>query len=143
MHDIRDVEAYGRRLIQRSRVPELNYHEYEELLSWIIAKAWELTDKYDAGKGSFSNFCGVRIRVADWERERNGRTKWQFADRTYERPRPQFVPLDDRPEQADPSAEMDGSTHRLAAELRLYGAGDSAKPGRDEGLGTESDRVAA
>jgi len=96
LHDVDDVERFCRQLINRQRRGGYGGHDYEELLAWLIEAAWLLSERYDPSRGAtFATFARGSLRVANWEREHFGRTVWKFKDRTYIRPRPTFVPLDD------------------------------------------------
>jgi hypothetical protein len=64
----------------------------------------------DKGFGCFATLT-LRRRLVDWQRSKFGRTKWQFKDRVYERPRVELVPFDDsarrRLEQSQPEGDGD------------------------------------
>jgi hypothetical protein len=98
LHDIEDTEARCIRIIQQSGL-ELGFHEREDLLAWLVETAWELSLKWDPpARNKHKNFSGwatliLKRRVIDWDRAKY-RTKWQFYDRTYERPRAVLVSLD-------------------------------------------------
>ena len=106
------------------------------------------SERFDAERTG-KNFSGyalhiLRQRVIDWDRKRLGRTKWQFKDKTYERPRPQLVSLDaddslrDRLESSVARSGLDDDAHRLADELRTLDK-RSRRPGRREDwLGDEA-----
>ena len=113
LHDVEDVERYCAYLLRRStRIDDM-----EDALTWAIERCWALSLRYDPERGStFANFAAQKIRVADYLREREGRTVCKFKTHTYVRPRPTLVPLDDRPELAA-TADLDGPS--LAELLRL------------------------
>src|SRR6266496_3773256 len=98
LHDVEDVEALAAYVIQRSGV-ELSYHEHEELLSYLVEVTWELSLRYEEGiiRKGFSLWATTTLkrRVVEWQRRDGRRTRWQFADRTYERELPRFVQADD------------------------------------------------
>lgn len=93
LHDIRDVEAFCAELIPASTSRE----DREDLHAYLIETCWELSLHHKPGTRSFSARAGqiLRQRRHDWQRQRNGRTRWQFATHTYERPRPILVSHDD------------------------------------------------
>jgi DNA-directed RNA polymerase specialized sigma24 family protein len=95
LYDVRDVEALCTSIVQRSRL-SLDHHDREDLTAYLIATCWELSLRYEPGRTSFSTWATttLRLRVIDWNRARNGRTRWQFSGHTYERERPRLVPLD-------------------------------------------------
>jgi hypothetical protein len=98
LHGIDDVEAFTAGIVQHSHF-ELSFHDRQELHAHLISECWRLSLVYRPGiiRGGFSLWAGttLRKRLIDWERQRFGRTKWQFSDRTYERPRTEIVSLDD------------------------------------------------
>src|SRR6266496_4464581 len=96
LHDVRDVEALAAFVIGRSGL-ELSQQDNEELLTYLIELTWELSLRYDNNGISFSTWATATLkrRVIDWQRRDGGRTRWQFADRTYERELPRFVQADD------------------------------------------------
>lgn len=117
LHDVRDVEALVQSTIDGSGryVASLRPHERDDLAAYLIGVAWELSLTYNPARGrvSFSSFLGTtaRLRIIDWLRKERGRSKWQFADGTYERERPQLVSLDaDDSEHGDLGAALAGSS---------------------------------
>jgi DNA-directed RNA polymerase specialized sigma24 family protein len=95
LFDVRDVEALCTSIVQRNRL-SLDHRDREDLIAYLIATCWELSLRYEPGRTSFSTWAGntLRLRVFDWNRARNGRTRWQFSGHVYERERPRLVPLD-------------------------------------------------
>jgi DNA-directed RNA polymerase specialized sigma24 family protein len=95
LFDVRDVEALCTSIVQRNRL-SLDHRDREDLIAYLIATCWELSLRYEPGRTSFSTWAGntLRLRVFDWNRARNGRTRWQFSGHVYERERPLLVPLD-------------------------------------------------
>jgi DNA-directed RNA polymerase specialized sigma24 family protein len=92
-----DVEALLAKAVSRSRfAASLRADERDDLLAWLFEVAWKLSETFDPNRGSFSSFlyCAAQRRAIDWQRS-HYRTRWQFAGRTYERPRPQLLSLDD------------------------------------------------
>jgi DNA-directed RNA polymerase specialized sigma24 family protein len=71
LHDIRCVESYCAHIIQRSRL-NLNPHDHEDLLTWLIESTWHLSTTYRPGGRSFSAYAGTRLpqRLIDWQRQR-------------------------------------------------------------------------
>ena len=126
LHDVRDVEGFCVRIIRGSSV-DLDADRYEDLLTYLIETAWELSKieprQWDR---SFSGWAHplLRLRVVDWQRSKY-RTKWQFKDRTYERPIPVFVSVDDRLGDAYPYELVDVTPDRSTDLMRVLGAGDS------------------
>ena len=64
--------------------------------------------------------CTLRLRVVDWIRARNGRTRWAFSDgHVHERKPPQLVPLDELGESlasgsGDPADGCDSDLERCS-----------------------------
>ncbi len=119
---------------------ELNYHDAEDLHAYLLAECWRLSLRYIPGGADFDGWASriLKLRVTDWERQRSGRTRWAFKDRTYERQRPQLVPLDDAgmgdvesPGFSDPEADCASNL------MRVFGNGDSTRPGDYAALGLD------
>lgn len=119
LHDIQDVEAFTATILQRNRRTTAT-EDHEDIHAWLIETCWELSLIYrpDNATVRFSTYARTTLtyRLTDYIRTRNGRTRWQFKDRTYERPRPTLISLDDPelehahqrrtmdpPERSDPS----------------------------------------
>jgi hypothetical protein len=143
-----DVEPFAARIIQRSGL-ELHHSEHEELLAFLISLTWELSLQYRPGiihKG-FSTWAGITLsrRITDWQRSsaRGGRTKWQFADRTYERVLPDFISLDDRPDGPDSLSTVDLGRDSESPLEWIVRERDSEGTGRDNTLGQGSARELA
>ena len=95
LHDVDDAEGFCAQLAGRAGL-ELSFHEREDLLAFLIATCWFLSTKYEPGGMAFSTYATytLKLRIVDWQRAKKGRSKWQFKDSTYERPRVQLVSLD-------------------------------------------------
>jgi DNA-directed RNA polymerase specialized sigma24 family protein len=125
LHDVNDAEAFAAAIANRSRLT-LSRDDREDLVQFLLVELWKLSLRYDRGDPKFPPRFGVyatgilQRRVVDWSRSRWGRTKWQFADRTYERKRPELVSLD-------------GDDRDRLGGLVTEGDGDHA-PGWDSGL---------
>jgi DNA-directed RNA polymerase specialized sigma24 family protein len=137
LRDIRDVEQFAGRIVERSGL-ELSYHDREDLLESLIVECWACADKYDPARGAFSTFATYKLRAAvvAWLRtsqERTGRTgfvggrtTWKFRDRIHQRPQRVLVSLDgaerDRLVEAltagsgDPAADCDPDRERLLSD---------------------------
>lgn len=141
LHDIRDVEAFCAEIIGRFN---LSHHEREDLLAYLVEECWILSRQHRPGPYSFASRAShiLRRRVADLERQRF-RTRWVFADRVYERPRPEFVPLDDRPELADHTQSVDASPYSDAFARRLLRERSSQPARGDRSVGAAKDEIAA
>jgi hypothetical protein len=146
LHDVDDGVRFAGAIANRSRL-ELSYHDAEDLRQYLVTELWLLSTRYDPAVSSisFSTWAGttLRLRVVDWQRQRFGRTKWSFAGRTYERPRPNLVPLDARLDDAlgagagDPA---DGGDLGLA---RVLDGGDRQRLRDLETLGLDPPRGTA
>jgi DNA-directed RNA polymerase specialized sigma24 family protein len=126
LHEVRDTEALCARVIARSRLT-LDGHDYEDLLTFLVESAWELSLRYERGRGSTTTFAGyattiLRRRVFDWQRGRYGRGY-----------RPQLISLDDlepdRLAATQPGSGVDGDASRFAADMRALDA-RARRPGR-------------
>jgi DNA-directed RNA polymerase specialized sigma24 family protein len=76
----------------------LSGHDREDALSYLVATTWEASVRFDPSRSSsFSKFSYqlCRRRTIDFIRQRNGRTRWKFADSVYERDRPVVLDIDD------------------------------------------------
>jgi hypothetical protein len=142
--DIRDVESFTARIVERSRL-RLSVEDREELHVFLIEECWELSRrKPQPWTRSFSGWVQpyLRLRVVDWQRSRFGRTRWAFKDRTYERPRIEIISLDD-PEHdrlGSPFAGggLDDGEHRLADQLRDLSRRSSRPGRRSDWMGDEA-----
>jgi hypothetical protein len=143
LFDIVDVERFAGRIVERSGL-ELSWSDREDLLASLVAYAWELSvgGNYDASRASFSTYATIRLRsaITAWLRTSNercgrtgfvgGRTVWRFGDgRVHERPRREFVSLDEGDNEARNAVRRD----RLDIAL-TEGNGDR-ETDRDEDLG--------
>jgi hypothetical protein len=120
-HDIKDPEAFVGRVIERSRL-ELDHARTERLHQFLLIALWELSLNYQSnGKPACFSNIAYRIlpkRIIDWERspEEGGRTRWQFADRTYERDLPGFIEYGDDvvgAAELDPAERVDSDSAGL------------------------------
>jgi hypothetical protein len=82
-HDVHDLEGLAARVLddQLGRwgahlQPEL----HEDALAYLIAVAWECSEKYDPTRGLAFSTCAYRIcrlKLVDWYREEFGTTRWK------------------------------------------------------------------
>jgi hypothetical protein len=147
LHDLEDTEALCVWIIDRSGL-ELGYYEREDLLTFLIETAWELSERWDPPakyrNGGFAVWATstLKRRVLDWQRGKY-RTKWQFRDRTYEREPPRFTVLEDRPDISVHTEPLDAGLHSGPA-LRGLLRERSGEPTRgDQALGEGADSEAA
>jgi hypothetical protein len=125
LHDIRDTEAYCAAVIKRSRL-KLTPTQHEDLLAYLVEEAWLLSTTYDPGNPQypprFSVIAGQRLplRIIDWQRQRHGRTHWQFKDSTYQRDIPTFIPLDHPLVNTHTYGPLDDQTHSRTDQQRLH-----------------------
>ena len=147
LHDVADAEGLCARIIQRSSLT-LSFHEHEDLLAFLVETAWELSLSYEPGDLSFppnfSTYANTILsrRCFDWKRGQ-GRTRWQFANRTYERTLPVFTTLDDRPDNADSTSTVDVDRVRQLDLGRLLGTRGCGPARRNGEMGTAPDKRAA
>lgn len=96
LHDVDDVEGLaGAVLEERLRLWRvyLKPHLHEEAIAYLVATAWELSEKFDAARSSsFAAYAGasLRLRLVDWFRA-------TFGDSRYGR-RPEPLSIDYRDE---------------------------------------------
>jgi hypothetical protein len=144
LHDITDVERFCSRIIERRNL-DLRYHDQEELLAYLIETCWELSQTGEWSR-SFSGWVHpyLRARVVDWQRQRNGRTKWTFRDRVYERQLPVVVSLDaddslrDRLDESVAGSSLDGDALGFAADMRILDKRGRRPGRRNNWLGDEA-----
>lgn len=105
LHDCRDIEAHCRWIIQHSRITP-QPADHEDLLAYLIATAWELSLPPQRWNTSYTGWATplLHLRTIDWYRARNGRTRWQFADYTYQREQPIVLSLNDQLEHPHPTS---------------------------------------
>jgi DNA-directed RNA polymerase specialized sigma24 family protein len=129
LHDVDDAAKFAAAIATRSGL-RLSYHDHEDLEQFLLVEIWRLSERYEPGGINFSTLATVTLkrRLVDWQRQRFGRTRWQFAGRTYERVLPQLVSLDgaDGNRLADSLAAgtSDSPADRVATLAGLLPAGD-------------------
>lgn len=166
LYDIRDVEALAAKVVQQSNL-ELGYHDKEDLIAYLVSTCWELSLEWEPDESRSWGFAAwatttLRRRVVDWDRSRKGRTKWQFKDRIYERPRPSFISYEDeirgnagnrtgnnddrlssRLAAALERQHMDTTPDRSPDLMRVLREGSGTAARGDDKVGTDKDRWAA
>lgn len=148
-HDIRDPAAFVARIVTRNG-GDLDHHQRERLHQFLLIALWELSLTYDRGDPRFpSNFSGhagsiLPRRVVDWRRspEEGGRTRWQFAGHTYERPRIRVDSLD-RLEPAHTQVGVEDPLPSDPALQRILGEGSSSGARQNSGVARDGARRAA
>jgi hypothetical protein len=150
--DVDDAVAFTAAIANRSGL-NLSWSDREDLEQYLLVEIWRLSLRYERGDPQFPPRFSVyaapllALRTVDWIRQRNGRTRWQFAGSTYERKRPRRVPFDDsardRLDQAH--AESDGD-REAGGDLSIAGLdsdGDRRRARDYEILGLEPPRRVA
>jgi DNA-directed RNA polymerase specialized sigma24 family protein len=123
--NVDDASAFCWAIVRKTGL-ELDFHDAEDLHQYLFTECWRLSLRYQPGGPDFDGWASriLRVRVVDWTRQRNGRTKWAFSDHAYERPRRQLVSYDserDRLDAAlgtwtsDPAAGRDSDLGRLVS----------------------------
>lgn len=144
LHDIEDVEELCQAAANRA-MPGLPYHEFEDLVRFLVERVWWSSTRYDtAWSSSFEATVRpqLRNRCIDWFRQTRGRTRWQFKDHIHEREARRSVSFDVFEERGD-----DGDFPDRAVGEADYGVdGDPAAGGGTDlfgGLldGRDSDRA--
>lgn len=153
LHDVDDVEALAWKVIGADRRLHLAQHQCDELCTYLVSEIWRLSLRYEPGRGNvtFASFAyrTASLRVTDWLRLEFGRSRWQWADSSYERERPELVSLDaDDPEHGGVGAPLsagsvDDGAPRLADELRGLEARARRPGGRNDYLDCPPPRRAA
>jgi hypothetical protein len=100
LHDIPDVEALcskAARTWMAKTECRLSPDEVESLTAFLVVAVWRMSARYDPERSSsFKAIVHGRLgnRCVDCIRTHRGRTRWQFAEHTYEREIPRAVSLD-------------------------------------------------
>ena len=109
LHDL-DCEQFCRRIINRKHW-DLEPHQHDDLLAYLIAECWEASLKWPhlkptSRKGRFSDYAYtvLHTRAIDWLRRERGRTVFRYGPRRH--PIPELVPL----------TTLDGTEHRLTVD---------------------------
>jgi DNA-directed RNA polymerase specialized sigma24 family protein len=154
LHDIRDVEAYCRTLLQNARL-EITQHDAEDALAYLVETAWELSTKEPRQwHTSFSGWLTplLRLRIIDWQRQRYGRITWTFRDyerdtgrrpQNLTRPRPSIHSLDDQLADPHATSTMGNPEHRDPDLVRLLTRRASPNAGPYKNLGRKPTHRAA
>jgi hypothetical protein len=153
--DIRDVEQFAGRIVERSGL-ELSHHDREDLLASLVVECWSCATDYDESRAKFSTFATYRLRAAvvAWLRTSNercgrtgfvgGRTIWKFKDKPdHIRPQRVLVSFDDDDARlAETLAEGNGDSEadRDEALGRLYAERDRTRARDYDALGLEPPR---
>lgn len=122
----------------KARRVALDEGRRDDLLAELIAATWELAERYDprqdyaVDRDRRPGFDGwatywLRLRVVDWFRRTEGRTKWQFAEHVYERTLPEFVSFDAELDSPVGPGSMDPAAHSDADLRGVLERGDSAQ----------------
>jgi hypothetical protein len=139
-----DVEALCGKVVTLSRL-ELTYHEREDLLAYLIEECWELSLRYRPGGIGFGAYANTTLkkRAIGWDqRIRRRRLKWQFKDRTYQRPSVDVVSLDQL-DATQREVVMDNPSDSDADLLRILRKGGRARTGDTNGPGKKASGLAA
>lgn len=85
LRDVHDVEALAREVLElrlREWSATLRPDDRDDALAYLIALAWELERSFDEGLGiSYSTYLFrlLRLRLADWYRDRYGDARYGRA----------------------------------------------------------------
>jgi DNA-directed RNA polymerase specialized sigma24 family protein len=146
LRDVADVEALLRTAISRSRhTGNLRPHELDDLVAFLFEVAWRADETYKPGRGSFSSFlyAAAQRRIVDFHRSRY-RTRWRFAGKVHERPRPELLSVDDehgsRLVDAVAARAGDRASDRLEDGGGVFAERDRCRASDLELLGLEADR---
>ena len=107
LHDVADVEKLARKVVDnwlRTHGAALQADDRNDFVAFLVAEIWRVSLIYEPRGTSFATFAyrHSQLRAVDWMRSRFGRSRWQFADGSYERDRTVPLSLD--------VAAADGST---------------------------------
>ncbi len=96
-----DSEKLARRALDDSlHSRQLEWHRHDDAIAFLVALCWQLSLQFDSSRGqAFSTFAYriLRLRVVDWFRQTDGRTRWQSGEHVYERERPELVSFERDP----------------------------------------------
>src|SRR4030095_237585 len=148
LHEMEDVETWCSHIIRRTNLV-LTDQDREDLLTYLIETAWQLSLTYQHGDPRFpprfSVYAGgiLPLRITDWRRQRWGRTTWQWNGNTYRREAPVLVSLNHEPDtelgRAHTREPMDGTPPRSPDLMRLLRTGARPTEPPDSGLGEAAD----
>jgi hypothetical protein len=100
LHDVPDVEVLCVKVVrsyERTTQADFPPADREDLVAYLIAAAWELSIRFDAGRGvPFESILRLQLpfRVVDFIRKNNGRTSWRFSSHEYTREAVRNLSLD-------------------------------------------------
>jgi len=137
LHDVADAEGLCRKVLDeqlRKTHAHLEPLDFEDAVSFLIARAYELSLRYDPSRGlAFSTYCYriLRLRVVDWYRATYGDARFgkQEIRESVHRPAYLDAPVDGHADAASlgetlPAGTGDPAADRLAALGGLLGGGD-------------------
>jgi hypothetical protein len=110
LHNIRDVEAFCRRILDNHirKTSNLGPDDYDEALAYLIGETWILSERFtpNGPHVKFSPYAHklLNCRIVDWRRSRY-RTRWQFTGSTHERQRVDPLSLDHHQPDGHPLSE--------------------------------------
>lgn len=127
-----DIEALAVAVLNawQRRNTRLNPDDFDDALAFIVAAGWELSTRYEAGRySSFHDYAKhiLALRVTDWLRGNEGRTRWQFDGHVYEREPQRTLSLDGPATGAD--------EHPLGEAVAARDSDDPAARDPDRGAG--------
>lgn len=119
LHNVDDVERFAAQIIERRRLHWLQPHERDDLLTYLVEAAWELSLRWQPNGYAFSQWARPTLerRTTDWLRS-------TFFDARYVSEPPELVSLDvddserDRLGSSFAGGGLDDSSYRLADQLR-------------------------
>lgn len=131
LHDATDVEALCRTVLrQRRRNIEAafaiagrhySWHQEQDLLAYYIEESWRLSETYKPGNGTFASWLQRKLSfhvTVDWLRLELKRTRWTFANTSYEREPPHILSLD------TPDSGLDTALNRGTMDSQDAGLSD-------------------
>jgi DNA-directed RNA polymerase specialized sigma24 family protein len=123
LHDIHDTEAYVHHLLRKGRwYHNLPPHQYEDLTTYLIAQAWELSTRYQPGGITFSTWAHTTLtkRITDWQRKTHTDTRYPSNTKYTTHP------ITDQLEHTLTHGPLDDPTHSAADHQRLHHQRDSS-----------------
>src|SRR4030095_2971081 len=130
LHEMEDVETWCSHIIRRTNLV-LTDQDREDLLTYLIETAWQLSLTYQHGDPRFptrfSVYAGgiLPLRITDWRRQRWGRTTWQWNGNTYRRRAPILVSLDEPYHYVDQNADDSVSRPELGGSFLIQPLDDT------------------
>ena len=126
--NVDDASAFCWAIVKRTGLG-LDHYDAEDLHQYLFVELWRLSLRFQPGGPDFDGWAAriLKLRVTDWTRQRNGRTRWAFKGHVHERTRPKFVSLDSGLGDAEPSRSGDPEDDCASDLQRVLRSGSSTR----------------